>query len=136
MKISGGCLCGAIRFDGNADPMFQAKCYCIDCRKTSGAGHAAMMGFADSALRFTGQAKEYQSKADSGNDVMRAFCPTCGSGVYARNAAMPGMTFVRAATLDDPNLFKAQMIVWAARAPVWDAVVADVPTFAESPPHP
>ena len=40
MRVTGGCLCGAIRFEGEADAQFQAKCYCTDCRKTSAAGHA------------------------------------------------------------------------------------------------
>ena len=133
MRVTGGCLCGAIRFEGEADAQFQAKCYCTDCRKTSAAGHAAMMGFAEGALSFKGKATEYRSKADSGNDVLRAFCPTCGSGVYARNAAMPHIVFVRASVLDDPNLFAPQMVVWASRAPSWDIVASEVPTFAEGP---
>ncbi len=72
---------------------------------------------------------------DSGSEVVRAFCPTCGSGVYVRNAAMPDMIFIRASALDDPDLFSPQMIVWASRAPTWDAVAPDVPSFPKSPPR-
>jgi hypothetical protein len=133
MHIAGGCLCGAVRFEGDAEPLFQVKCYCTDCRRTSGAGHCAMMGFRDGAITFIGEAEEFRSKADSGNDVVRAFCPVCGSGVCARNGGMPHMIFVRASALDDPNLFSAQMIVWAARAPVWDTVTEGLPTFAFAP---
>jgi hypothetical protein len=133
MHVTGGCLCGAVRFEGDADPQFQVKCYCTDCRRTSGAGHAAMMGFPDGAITITGEAKEFHSKADSGNDAVRAFCPACGSGVYARNAGMPQMIFVRASALDDPTLFVPQMVVWAARAPTWDAVTAGIPAFATAP---
>jgi hypothetical protein len=134
MRIAGGCRCGAIRFDGETDPLFQVKCYCTDCRKTGGAGHAAMMGVASETLSIHGEANEFRSKADSGGEVVRAFCPTCGSGVYARNAAMPHMIFIRASALDDPNLFSPQMIVWASRAPTWDAVAPDVPSFPKSSP--
>jgi hypothetical protein len=133
MRIGGGCLCGALRFEGDAEPLFQVKCYCTDCRRTSGAGHSAMMGFLDGAIAFTGEAREFHSKADSGNDVIRAFCPVCGSGAYARNGGMPHMIFVRASALDDPSLFSAQMIVWAARAPAWDTVTEGLPTFAFAP---
>jgi hypothetical protein len=133
MRIAGGCLCGAVRFEGDADPQFQVKCYCTDCRRTSGAGHAAMMGFQDGAISFKGDAREFCSKADSGNDVIRAFCPTCGSGVYARNGGMPDMIFVRASALDDPNLFSPQMVVWAARAPAGDAVGDRIPAFLAAP---
>jgi hypothetical protein len=133
MNISGQCLCGAVRYRGEAEPRFQGKCYCTDCRKLSAAGHAAMMGFAADAIRVTGELKEFRSKADSGADVTRAFCPTCGTGICSRNSRMPGLIFLRASTLDDPGLFSPQMIVWAARAPAWDPVNPDVPAFAERP---
>lgn len=134
MKVSGQCLCGSVRYHGDAEPMFQAKCYCTDCRKLSAAGHAAMMGFAKDAIKITGERRTYHSKAGSGADVQRSFCPTCGAGITSENAAMPGVLFLRASTLDDPNLFAPQMIVWASRAPVWDAVApAGVPAFAEGP---
>jgi hypothetical protein len=134
MKISGQCLCGAVRYQGDAEPRFQVKCYCIDCRKVSAAGHAAMMGFPATEIAVHGATKEYHSKADSGADVCRAFCPTCGAGIYARNAAMPGMIFLRASTLDDPNLFAPQLVVYAARAPAWDPVTPGIPAFAKGPP--
>ena len=134
MRVSGQCLCGAVRYGGEAQPQFQVKCYCTDCRKTSAAGHAAMMGFPREAIRISGDMKEYHSKADSGSDVTRAFCPKCGAGVYSANARMPGMIFLRASTLDDPNLFTAQLVVYASRAPGWDPVSQGIPSFAEGPP--
>src|SRR5262245_58733642 len=133
MKISGQCLCGAVRYSGEAEPAFQAKCYCTDCRKTSAAGHAAMMGFRSDAIAITGAVKAFRSKADSGAQVARAFCPACGAGIYSTNERMPGLIFLRASTLDDPGLFSPQMIVWAARATAWDPVNEGVPTFAERP---
>src|SRR5262245_36380728 len=101
MRISGECLCGAVRYSGDTEPQFQVKCYCTDCRKTSAAAHAAMMGFPKEAISVSGPVKEYHSKADSGADVTRAFCPTCGAGIYARNASVPQLVFLRASTLDD-----------------------------------
>jgi hypothetical protein len=92
-----------------------------------------MMGFAGGAITFTGEAREFRCTADSGNESVRAFCPNCGSGVYARNGGMPHFIFVRASALDDPNLFTPQMAVWAARAPHWDAANPDIPAFAEAP---
>ena len=133
MRIAGHCLCGAVRYEGEAEPRFQVKCYCTDCRKVSAAGHAAMMGVVEGAISLHGKITEYDSKADSGSDVTRAFCSICGSGIYARNAAMPGMIFVRASTLADPNLFVPQIAVWASRAPAWDPVSSDIPAFAEGP---
>jgi len=136
MQVSGQCLCGAVRYQGDAEPAFQVKCYCTDCRRTSAAGHAAMIGLAREAIAVTGEVKEYRSKADSGADVARGFCPDCGAGIYANNERMPHLIVLRASTLDDPNQFVPQLVVYASRAPVWDPVVEGVPTFAEAPPQP
>lgn len=135
MALSGQCLCGAVRYRAETDPRFQVKCYCTDCRKTSAAGHAAMMGFAKDAVTIAGEVKEFRSKADSGADAIRAFCPTCGAGVYSSNSSMPHMIFLRASTLDDPNAFSAQLVVYASRAPAWDPVAEGVPAYAEGPPR-
>ena len=135
MRVSGECLCGAVHYSGEADPLFQLKCYCSDCRKTSGAGHAAMIGFPAGAISIAGDAKEFRSTADSGTAVTRAFCPSCGSSVYSRNDAMPHIIFLRASTLDDPDLFAPQLVVYASRAPAWDPVSGGMLTFAGSPPR-
>lgn len=135
MHVSGQCLCGKVRYQGDAEPHFQVKCYCTDCRKTSAAGHAAMLGFSADAIRLTGKTAEYHSKADSGAQVTRAFCPHCGSGVYARNSAMPEMIFLRASTMDEPDLFEPQIAVYASRAPAWDPVSPGIPAFPERPPQ-
>jgi hypothetical protein len=135
MKISGGCLCGAVRFHGQGEAQLQVKCYCTDCRKLSAAGHAAMMGFTQDAVSINGEVSEYHSKADSGRAVMRAFCPKCGAGLYAKNAAMPHMIFLRASSLDDPNLFDPQLAVFASRAPNWDRVNEGLHAFPEGPPN-
>jgi hypothetical protein len=111
MRVSGRCLCGAVRYSGDTDPQFQVKCYCTDCRKSSAAGHAAMMGFPREAIAVSGDVKEFQSKADSGTNVARAFCPACGTGIYSKNAAMPHLIFLRASTLDDPDLFVPQPLI-------------------------
>jgi hypothetical protein len=135
MQVSGQCLCGAVRYSGATEPHFQVKCYCTDCRKSSAAGHAAMMGFSREAIALSGEVKEFHSKADSGTDVVRAFCPACGTGIYSRNAAMPQLVFLRASTLDEPDLFTPQMVVYASRAPSWDPVDQGIPAFAEGPPR-
>lgn len=134
MRLSGGCLCSEVRFECETDPQFQIRCYCTDCRKLGGAGHAAWMGpAAQDAVAVTGAPKWFVSTADSDNEVARAFCPTCGVGVFGRNAGMPGMLFIRPSVLDDPELFSPQMSVYASRAPKWDPPAVGLPAFPEMP---
>lgn len=133
MRISGGCLCGAVRYEGDATPLFQMKCYCNDCRKTSGAGHSANIVVDRNSVTVKGATSSYASKADSGHDVTRVFCPRCGSQNYALNSGLPHAIAIRAATLDDPGTFAPQMTVYASRAPAWDRPPSGGAIFAEMP---
>lgn len=137
MHISGRCMCGAVHFEARPEPGIQPqcyKCYCTDCRKSSGTGHAAMLGLPRSAVSISGTATEFRSTADSGRWVVRAFCAACGCSVYSRNEIMPSMIFLRASALDDLNIFATQVAVFTSRAPAWDPASPDVMSFAEMPP--
>src|SRR5689334_4907350 len=81
-RYTGGCLCGALRYEAESEPTFMGHCYCADCRKASGSGFIPFMGFPSSALRFSGQSKIFTSKAANGGDAVRNFCPVCGGLVF------------------------------------------------------
>lgn len=133
VSFSGGCLCGAVRFESRAAAQLVGHCYCIDCRRSSGTGHSTHAAVPETALAVTGEVTFYDRAADSGNRVSRGFCGTCGSPLLSKNAAMPGMVFVRASALDDPEVAKPQMIVYASRAPSWDTLDPTLPAFATIP---
>ena len=65
-KFAGGCQCGGIRYQTDADPLFAAHCQCNDCKKASGTGHATAAAFPEAAVTFTGKAKAYTTATDSG----------------------------------------------------------------------
>ena len=131
--FSGGCLCGAVRYESGADPQVVGHCHCIDCRRSSGSGHGTHVAVPDDTLRVTGEVTFYDRPADSGNIVSRGFCPTCGCAIYSRNSGMPGLAFVRPSSLDDPEITTPQMIVYASRAPSWDHMDPGLPTFETMP---
>lgn len=134
MRVSGQCLCGEVKFECEAEPQFQARCYCTDCRKLGGAAHTAWMGgVPQEAVSVTGAPKWFISTSGSGNEVGRAFCPTCGVGLFGRNSGMPGMLFIRPSALDDPELFSPQMSLFTSRAPRWDPPAEGLPAFPEMP---
>ncbi|MCG8510345.1 MAG: GFA family protein [Rhodospirillales bacterium] len=132
--FSGGCLCGAVRYQSSEDPQFAGHCHCEDCRRSSGSGHCSHLGVNESAFSVSGETRAYDRATDKGNMVSRVFCPVCGAPVYSLNPGFPGLVFVRASSLDDPEVFKPQMIVYASRAPSWDHMDASLPSFAENPP--
>jgi MFS family permease len=88
--FTGGCACGAIRYEISAKPLFMNHCQCRDCQQTSGTGHGSYLTFPNrAAVKLTGQANHWDKVADSGNVKTRGFCPSCGTPVYLTFAAMP-----------------------------------------------
>jgi hypothetical protein len=133
-QMSGGCLCGAVRYRAAAAPLAAVKCYCAECRRTSGTGHATHVVMPTSAVAVTGAVNTYSNPADSGSKITRAFCPTCGTIVYSLNSSMPGTTHLRGSTLDDVSEISPQFSVYACRAPAWDPVSPQLPAFDKMPP--
>jgi hypothetical protein len=109
-------------------------CQCVDCRRSSGTGHSSHIAVPRAAVSLSGQVTLYDRPADSGNVVTRAFCPKCGAPVYSLNEAMPELMFIRASTLDDLEVFKPQMVVYASRGASWDSFDAHLPRFDKMPP--
>lgn len=132
-KITGSCLCGAVQYQCDSEPAFVGHCHCVDCRKASGTGHGTHVGMTEQAFHVEGDVKFYDQPADSGNIVSRGFCPNCGSAIFSTNSGVPGISFIRASSLDDPEVITPQMIVYASRAASWDHMDPNLPTFAEMP---
>jgi hypothetical protein len=133
---TGGCACGAIRYEISGEPLVSTDCQCHDCQHTSGTGHSSYLTFPSrTQVKLTGKATQWDMKADSGNVKTRAFCPACGSPVYLTFAAMPDLFTVHAASLDDPSRYKPQMVLYGVRGHTWDRVDPALPKFDRMPPR-
>lgn len=131
---SGGCACGAVRYEIPGMPVFMNDCQCRDCQYRSGTGHGSYLTFANRVgVMLTGKVTRWDVKGDSGNVKTHAFCPTCGSPVYLTFAAMPDLFTVHAASLDDPARFSPQAVTYAMRGHAWDRVDPSVPKFDRMP---
>jgi hypothetical protein len=135
LPITGGCLCGAVRYEILAKPIGGFNCHCRTCQKSIGAPYFAGMFVPASALAITGNYKEYATIAASGHTVYRAFCPECGTSLFGRNSAFTDIRPVAAATLDDPGIFHPQKDIWVANAQSWDYMNPDLPKFDGNPWH-
>jgi hypothetical protein len=131
--ITGGCLCGAVRYECSAAPIMQANCYCRDCQKSSGGAGANALLVPKDAFKVTkGELKYYESTADSGNKIRRGFCANCGSGINAMLSGAPMVT-VKAGSLDDPSLFQPTAAIFVSSAPKWAHVPDNIPKFDKMP---
>lgn len=132
---TGGCACGAVRYEVSDAPVFSNHCQCLDCQAISGAGHGSYLTFPSRAkVRLDGPAREWEMIADSGKAKTRGFCGACGAPVYQTYPARPDLFTIHAASLDDPARFAPQAVTYAARAHPWDWLDPALPKFAGMPP--
>lgn len=134
MPYTGGCACGAIRYEIAAEPFASLDCQCRQCQHESGTGHASHLNFMSATAVVTGKASTWEMVGDGGIVKSRAFCPACGAPVYMTFPAMPDVIVVRAGSLDDPSRYRPQMISWSEAAQPWDHVDPTLPAFARMPP--
>ena len=134
-SCTGGCACGAIRYEISAEPRVSNDCQCRDCQHTSGTGHGSYLTFPRRAdVKLTGKATHWDVAGDSGNVKTRGFCPACGSPVYLTFAAAPELFTIHAASLDDPGRYKPQMVTYTVRGHSWDRVDPALRKFEKMPP--
>lgn len=116
----GGCLCGAVRYRVEGDPVIGGTCYCRDCQYTSGGAPAHGQMFPATELIITkGMPSTFSLEVASGNTVYREFCPTCGVHVISWNSAAPKVRAIKIGTLDDPSDYRSQGSLWVSSAQPW-----------------
>jgi hypothetical protein len=133
MRYTGGCLCGAARYEAEGEPVFAGHCYCADCRKASGSGFIPFMGFPSSAVRFSGQTRQFISKAANGNDAVRNSCPVCGGLVFGGEVGKASSHTIYAGSLDDPSSFRPRIAIFTRNRPEWAVIPAGLTVFDTVP---
>ncbi len=133
-KFTGGCLCGAVRYECLAEPMFMGNCHCRDCQKASGGAYEPVIGLPAGALKVTGMVKYHNTNADNGNTLSRGFCPECGARLLGKTSAMPDLAMITAASLDDPSQYKPTRDIFTASAQPWDQMNPALAKFPKMPP--
>jgi hypothetical protein len=134
--ITGGCLCGAVRFRSTAAPLSTRYCWCRDCQRIGGGNATVNVIFPSEAVTIDGETAAYESVADSGNRMRRRFCPRCGSPLFSQSEARPHWIIVRAGALDDPDLAQPSGSIWVSSAPRWACIAPDLPRIDKQPPPP
>lgn len=120
----GGCLCGKIRYQFSGDPLATAICHCKHCQRQGGSAFSIVTVVPDTAYAQQGESKVYVDTGDSGHPVYRHFCGNCGSPVISLVTAMPGVTIIKAGTLDDASWLQPTQEVYCCNA------IPAVPHFA------
>jgi len=132
-QLSGGCLCGQVRYSTSAHPSLVAVCHCKNCQKQAGTAFSVVVGIPKSALSVHGRLNTYHDKDDSGKPVLRNFCPECGSPISSDVAVLPELTFIKAGTLDDTSWLDPKMHIYCDSAQSWISIPPGSKQFAKGP---
>ena len=141
MKIpfTGGCVCGAIRYECSAEPIMMFNCHCRDCQQVTGGGFIAGLLVPASAFRLTkGQLRYHFTPSAAGGKHKRGFCAECGSRITGGQSdeRPTGFVGVTAGSLDDPSGFRPQMDFFVSDAQPWDLMDPTIPKYELYPPPP
>jgi hypothetical protein len=90
--------------------------------------------FPTDALTIEGELRDYGLTAESGNRMHRHFCPQCGTQMLSAAESRPHLVFVRAGTLDDPEVAKPVATIWVSQAPSWACIDERLPKIEKQPP--
>jgi hypothetical protein len=132
--LTGGCLCGGVRFEVT-EPLVRASyCHCTRCQRRTGTAASAQARVAPGALRVTAGEELVRSYAPP-TGFAKEFCSACGSALWSRSPDDREVVSVRLGAFDgDPGIRPAhrQFVAYAA---AWEPLPDDgLPRHAESPP--
>lgn len=118
-EITGGCLCGAVRYRACGAPKWVAYCHCASCRRATGAPVTAYAGFARERFSYVaGAPRRFRSSPGAA----RSFCGDCGTPLTYEGERWPGEIHVHLGTLDRPAELVPQKHAFADERLPWLAL--------------
>ena len=132
--FTGGCLCKAVTYKSNADPLMILNCHCENCRRLTGSVFGNNLFLPEDQLQFDGEVTHFSHKADSGNIMTRQFCTKCGTQLFGNNSSRHNVVSVRAGTVDDLNIIKPIMNVFTDSMVPSTQLDQNLPSATKMPP--
>lgn len=127
--ISGGCLCGACRYEAAGEPIDVRVCHCHLCQKATGAPLYARVRMPGTAVTISGPVGWYPSS----DIILRGFCPKCGTSLFSKRADGRTISLLMG-SLDEPDRFAPSAHIWTSSKQAWLALGDDLPHYPEGPP--
>jgi len=132
MRIHGSCHCGQITYEADVDRDGVRICHCTDCQQLSGAAfRAVIVAPSDTFKLLTGEPKTYVKTADSGNKRSHAFCPNCGSPIFACALSDPPSYTLRVGLIRERAQLTPNKQIWCRSALPWVMTLDAVEKFSQ-----
>lgn len=127
---SGGCMCGAVRYEATGEPISVIHCHCLSCRRHTGAPVVTLVGWKKDQVRFTAGARGLH---ESSPGVGRGFCSQCGTPLTweGDGGELGPLIEIHIGTLDDPRKFTPESHVHHDERIPWFDVADDLPRYHE-----
>ena len=134
LPLTGGCLCGSVRFEVSAPLESAGYCHCTRCQRRTGTAASAQARVARGSFRITA-GEELVRSFDPADGFSKHFCSACGSSLWSRSPHDPEVISVRLGVFDsDPGIRPAYRQFVAYAAP-WEPLPDDgLPRYPERRP--
>ena len=135
LPLTGGCLCGGVRFEVTELLVVAGYCHCTRCQRRTGTASSVSARIAPGSLRVVGGEELVRSYDPPEWGFAKVFCSACGSGLWSRSPDDPELISVRLGTFDgDPGIRPSYRQFVAYAAP-WEAIPDDgLPRYPERRP--
>ncbi|WP_428540003.1 GFA family protein [Rhodopila sp.] len=134
LPLTGGCPCGAIRYEIGAAPLLLYACHCTNCQRQSGGAFAMNMPVRSETFRILrGQPKAWRRLSPTGVETVSWFCADCGGRIHGSRAGRPESITVRAGGLDDTSWLVPAFHMFVRSAQPWIQLPA--PDCYDTVPH-
>lgn len=129
--LTGGCGCGAVRFEISEPLVAAAYCHCTRCQRRSGTAVQASARVAPNSLTVT-EGADQVGRWDAGSGLLKCFCSACGSAVFAADRDSGAVLIVRLGAIDGDPEIRPQARQFVAYAAAWEPIPDDgLPRFDE-----
>lgn len=133
-RLSGGCMCGRVRYSISEPPIAAGLCHCDRCRPQSGSAFSTIVIIKRSTFDLKGETAVFEDIGSSGLRVLRRYCPRCGSPLTTEPDVAPNHMFVKAGGIDSNEWFNPVLELFVTRRRPWVTAVPGTQQFEGNPP--
>jgi hypothetical protein len=132
--LSGGCLCGGVRFELTEAPVSASYCHCTRCQRRTGTAASAQARIVPGSLRIL-SGEELLRVFEPADGAGKVFCSACGAALWSRNPADGEIMSVRMGAFDSDPGVRPSYRQYVAYAAAWEPIPDDgLPRYSEARP--
>lgn len=125
---TGGCLCGAVRFEIDGPIHNIVYCHCSQCRKAQGSAFATNGIVKAGDFRIV-SGVEMLTEYESSPGQMKYFCKICGSPILSKSESRPAQVRVRLGTIESDIAERPMAHIFATSKANWEEITGDLPQY-------